>query len=1307
MVTNVADNLGLAFYSKNGLYYKSSYVWVLMRHTFAVWIRGDVSVMDAVEKAWDHWGSVLSMLNPRKWMKFCQQLMDDSEYCDLLFAMNGSISDALGRMTKEERIRWWPFVSKHIKETREDRLFTLGDTIWELCGQLLPPEEARSLIHRFGDNEKLVKAMVTLCAQKRGLFGTVVAGKGLPIVLQFVKLFKEDIGFGQVFARVAGICGKLDDKENDIALDIVLATMNHREELGDEEIEELEPILETIEGLLTGQQIEPNKKAKLVEILRLAVSKKIIERDLSCYIDLESPVDAVVAPSIRIIADFEQMLSDEKVQEHIGKLAFCHKGETYKNILELLSNRFAQMKAVNEEWTFRVAKRCLHPLPSCEYAKPIVKFLLSLQECELFDRRLDLDLHRVFFAYYAIEDEELVPILSELVRRTRLEIDWTKADILGACGMLFRYKDEIERDFLLEFLDYQMVPPEALRYAVDLIKRCRSGAHFYYSSLVSLLEQELIELRFDVAEKINALPKIDHRVREEDHKWITAWDLHKLFGQIQGNFYESEFALLLKSTLEALLSLFDYDSSDNSTYALLAVLVGLTMNIFPTESSQILLRIIDANNKKGNSELLKRAIKVAKGCIIRHKIPLSGAIAITNFALATRDFKKAWRLYERYILLAIEQDRGLAARVADEVNQPLPPMKTFLSFVKAKQHKEWVDICQHSFPPEEWILLPSDAELIRELPNTPGSADIQERVLARIQRLKAAHTEETFNPPPVTFEFREPSVCEIEYKIHPTEPATLENLISYLWHDGRDLPADLTPEKLEEIAINNPSNMRLLAVFFGWAKKHEFKIDTAAWAKRFCFESFGADTVIAISNFLLHVQCPFAEISSDVRSLIQIGLQILGRDEFSDDVIANMFLCSTGLEWIFAKAIILIDTEHWDAYPAIRPILVRNLRLLREFLVRRDQPKSFFIDLYHIMSELCFIPDNWRSTMRLVDMIPTAYECYPKMLRFFTEEERPEPIPLQQKTLECLLSALEFYDTPPPSYWNLFFSLVLTDEQIARVKKIMKLTAASRYSQWYYLPGNFDFRGRLSITAFTGGLDSDVEAYYCHKPPSFTRCYIRATQTPFSKRMPENFEKMIKINFANVHPALMYTGQASFGIPVWPNSLASSLLRYGLFSGNIGRELVDSLDKHSCESIANAIALLRLPDEHLSGLLSHCIGTTGRDAIIQTLVNSMVTEGTSLLYAIGCVRALASIVKPESLVVLICSREFLTKGNFACAFSVFHIFEGIIKATAPELMDFVSVFHMPDSGIFEDAVKSRALCEAVNAETAASILHET
>ena len=382
------------------------------------------------------------------------------------------------------------------------------------------------------------------------------------------------------------------------------------------------------------------------------------------------------------------------------------------------------------------------------------------------------------------------------------------------------------------------------------------------------------------------------------------------------------------------------------------------------------------------------------------------------------------------------------------------------------------------------------------------------------------------------------------------------------------------------------------------------------------------------------------------------------------------------------------------------------MRYAKAFIAQDLRPKTFFADVFTILSEMFFIREHMND-VRLVDMIPVRFGMYRKMMRFCTEEELSRPITLDAELLEILLRELESTDDIPTSYWNLFFCISLTEDQVKRVNKLMGVVPGSLYSQRYYLPANFNVGSRSSFVTISGSVYPDVHTFYWGKPPSFGRCYIRSTQTPFSKRLGPELERVLRTQyFAPIHPALIYSGQAHYNFAVAPNALASSLLRYGLFSPDIGQELLQTLNKHSHESIENGRALLTLPDAPLSKLMKHCVSDTERSEIVQQFIASLGEEESGLLWTIDCIKFLASAVKLENLLVLICSRDFINKPNFACAFAAFHIFERIVKEKAAELADFTTAFHDPQSGLFDSPSKTEAFSNPSTLETISAILHE-
>jgi len=81
-----------------------------------------------------------------------------------------------------------------------------------------------------------------------------------------------------------------------------------------------------------------------------------------------------------------------------------------------------------------------------------------------------------------------------------------------------------------------------------------------------------------------------------------------------------------------------------------------------------------------------------------------------------------------FVLTATSSDRELAAQLASVIDTP-PPIKTFLSFARDGVFPELVDICVCVIPPEQWVLLPDDLEVIRALPQNEDTSEIQQKAI--------------------------------------------------------------------------------------------------------------------------------------------------------------------------------------------------------------------------------------------------------------------------------------------------------------------------------------------------------------------------------------------------------------------------------------------------------------------------------------------------------------------------------------------------------------------------------------------------
>jgi hypothetical protein len=187
---------------------------------------------------------------------------------------------------------------------------------------------------------------------------------------------------------------------------------------------------------------------------------------------------------------------------------------------------------------------------------------------------------------------------------------------------------------------------------------------------------------------------------------------------------------------------------------------------------------------------------------------LTDAPDIVRFLLMLSSAQETVANCGSFVLAATSSDRKLAAQLASVIDIS-PPITTFLTCAQDGVFPELVDICMCVIPPEQWVLLPDDLEVIRPLPQNEDNIEIQQKAIARLAKQSVDPAPESVLAVERTFTFDQIEIAELDQKIRETEPATIANMRAFFWHPGGPLPDGFANEKSEEIVFRNALDVRL------------------------------------------------------------------------------------------------------------------------------------------------------------------------------------------------------------------------------------------------------------------------------------------------------------------------------------------------------------------------------------------------------------------------------------------------------------------------------------------------------------------
>lgn len=1298
------------FLPSQGMGFDESLIEVIAEYTLHLLMHESPRLRKASEDLWKHVSAYCAALSPQRWLETITPIVNNETYIEFLWVLCGGVSDALTLLRKDQRLKHWPVVNKLIMSLNLDRLSEVKMPMWELFGMYATPQNLEAILAKIGRMATFSDVLAKLAGLRNEAMDKVLEGFDIPFILNVIRRMETSKRpeLAKIGPTLRPFCMDEHNSQGELAIMALRLCLLRVSTVSESDREILMPVVEAAKHIWTSKS--GHNPSQYLDFLRTAAVKKLITREeLVKLMELGSSHLSARMTSVKIfVENCELALNEENVREQLMAIAREHETDAYKQLLTLGAQVFEKIVKIDEDFAFQLATALVVPYPRDPSKTHLaVKMVSAMPPTALVDPRFGLNLQHFFNVFSMSDKPSVIEAFAKLVRKVDIDVNYCELDLFGKyAAATYQYATDFDEGLLREILESRIAEPTHLKHILGIIAQNKTRGHIFYAQLVSLLRFELTELGLNVP-RIFSIHRLTFDKSLLEHPWISESDLHSLFENITEDFYKSEFALLVKATLDALVSLYDYSDVQKEYYLKMAAMVSWILEFFPVECSQILSKFLETGSRVQDDAVKLAITKIMER--VNQMNPQSGFSEYVSLLIKHKGFDNVYAEKKEYVELAASTDREFAKTYAKNLKQPLPIMDTFLSFVNIKEHESWIDVCQHTLPPHDWVATPDDLDLIKALPQTKGSDVIHQAILDILKTAseRNAATAER-NGQPVTrqrvFTFKEVELETLDVKIHETEPATIANLVSYLWHIGGPLPEGFSAEKLEEIAFAHPSHAKLLASFFLWAQRHNYQIDCQKWAQKIDVSPYDKYAVLALAAFFGHVKGKFQELSKPLQSLILFALESAGKPSISKVSIVGLFRSGLGPKWLLARNLMLIDPQFWDEFPVIRAVATHDIESFKSYLTTQEADQSYNFELYWGLSQLFFELDQRQL---LVGDWPVCYEFLPRMMKIRPESYLPVPVQIDPEILGAAFAGWQKGRALPYDQINIFYSMALDPPQISALEKLLKFEKSTDILK-HFIPGLFDFGGRAGLYNFNDELHKDVSNFFANKPPSYTRRYVRSSLLLFKRRMSREFESiLLKEAMTMVHPALLYAGTATFGVRTWKSATSMSLLRYGIFSDKIYQDLLDVLGLHSMEAVDAAFLLTSLPDDYLKIGVPLGNVAMAREQMLRILVNATAAPGSDLWHAVQVINLLLGMLKPDDVLMLICNRIFVNQPHFLCAYFVFRFFErSLTSEDTKDFAEFCQVFHDPESGMFTDPRKTKVFANARSLESIAAALHE-
>jgi hypothetical protein len=296
----------------------------------------------------------------------------------------------------------------------------------------------------------------------------------------------------------------------------------------------------------------------------------------------------------------------------------------------------------------------------------------------------------IITAYLSIPNRTLLPGLTQLTAKLGfvidpLSIDWLNSDCVNlidlcprpVCGVLFDL-------FSLGFIPLHSIP-SVFRHAADQL--CPLFAEAAYGGLVHLVSLLAGEI----------LDRVDPELaRDFTDSFLSRSDIDSLISSVSIPFGDALIGRVLGALLGYLDAVYSKTRFDDEHNLVLLRIGRILVRLFLSQVLSLVKQVAATfDNPDG------REIVVA---LVQGYFPHSQHCLLVSFAVETLGAAVALEAIPELCIAVASADPVIASSLAPFLDQPLPPMPTFLSFTGTDKHAEWIKTCRKTIPRDQWIM---------------------------------------------------------------------------------------------------------------------------------------------------------------------------------------------------------------------------------------------------------------------------------------------------------------------------------------------------------------------------------------------------------------------------------------------------------------------------------------------------------------------------------------------------------------------------------------------------------------------------
>ncbi|OHT06874.1 hypothetical protein TRFO_25058 [Tritrichomonas foetus] len=1277
----------------------------------------DTRLKTAANSFIKHWSYVVSSIAPLDYIKSIHILVNDSAYSKYLSVLMPAFDNAISTFGDEDRQNNFTLISQTTSKLGKISWNLVPEAAWATISKFAPTE---GIIKRFEANKDLSFAPCTakLIASKPSVYAQYLF---TPFSLEFLARLFENMMPGTSFSGIDILTNRMGTVINDpnspefgSCCDLLdkLIIFNHSN-FTESQINTIKNMVSSVVNILkSGVPFSEEITTIIHKLLITATQYQYSERSILKEIAAEvAEQGRLPVESPKRILYFDMLINSIEKGDNFTEFHYYTKTfnmndnlDHYIYVIQQIVNNLDILRENDPVFISHFTWELTHPLPlDKKLAIVILKYLNSLEISDIVDRRAELQPEQIIYTYIEFEDQEIYKEIAKFIKKLNIEIDISKVDMFKSSFSLFI--DKIDYSIFHEMVEYRMFHPRCLSNAFKIMRQNPSEFSDYYSLAFYALELISLELGFNLSlmyrkEKLQPF--------EPNERFVTIDDIHSLFIEVNGSMLKSQFGKLVREvvlTTESYLS--SLDLTQNTDVVMKTIIICSNLSIFdPTSILPLLHKTRLIHDELNRPEAMSKLFYSAADLIVSAKIPTLYSVPLMNFLISFQPPDWIIQQFPDHALVAASVDRRITDYLKNDLHQPLSVMPTFLSFVGIPEHKEYVNTCTVKIPPNMWIIQNDDDVKIKSLPLGNKMSQVLNQIQNKLTLINSQNNDESDTATNMElstyttnraerFEYQQPKITPAE-KIHETEPGTLYNITSFLYHSNSPLPESISPEYLNKLAMSNAKNVKLLCGFFLWAYQNKYTLDIKEWSTKINIRKYNDSWYLAVALFLLNVK---GNINTNRRLFIDIVQKCLisfGYPSFTKETLVKAYEKETGVKWFLVRNVILVDPEFFNEYPLIISELTKNRKLFKKFFdTQSDVPSNSLLSSFISVCNVLVKPDD--NDMINTEFYPSNYYYTFRMLNFNDRPSYLKPRKVPKDLVDSIISFLKRQTNVPIYFYSFFAALSLTEDQEKAVNSLFFTENTYLSHRKFMLPATY---------LLERPNDRKIEDFFSYRTPSFSRAYFRSLGLSLVKSVDREKIKKATECLGEVFPALCYGSHAQYGMKMGPNASAFSKVYFGVVDSSMSKELIENMKLPSQESLLAFRVMCTLPDDVISIVLPYAMQDILREEFARLFLNTIAGESSNIQFAAHAARMVIRIIGLPSALAIVGNKEFINNPNFACTTIVFHILEKEMKVqNNQEGINYLKMLRAETDSLFDDPSKGSAFADTGKNESIDFIIH--